>query len=192
MYELRTDVHFLRGFWDSSVFRYCNTKKEAIDPDYSYIVTQRRERSTQITTTITGRQLTPTKYLNTEESRKPCRKCTSVRSPYMRGKICYKTEFEDGSVSFSDSLCYCRWFVEDLVVTVLMVSLCCFIYQGVTIFSLCLSVYFSVTNGFIPFHLVRSPYMRGKICYKTEFEDGSVSFSEAFDPDDPSLIDRHP
>ena len=34
--------------------------------------------------------------------------------------------------------------------------------------------------------------MRGKICYKTEFEDGSVSFSEAFDPDDPSLIDRNP
>jgi len=35
--------------------------------------------------------------------------------------------------------------------------------------------------------------MRGKICYKTEFEDGSVlSFSEAFDPDDSSLIDRHP
>jgi hypothetical protein len=22
MYELRTDVHFLQGFWDSSVFRY--------------------------------------------------------------------------------------------------------------------------------------------------------------------------
>ena len=51
------------------------------------------------------------------------------------------------------SLCYCKWFVEDLVVTVLMVSLCCFIYQGVTIFCLCLSVYLSVTNGFIPFRL---------------------------------------
>ena len=35
--------------------------------------------------------------------------------------------------------------------------------------------------------------MRGKICYiKKEFKDGSVSFSESFDPDDPSLIDRHP
>ena len=34
--------------------------------------------------------------------------------------------------------------------------------------------------------------MRGKICYKTEFEDGLESFSEAFDPDDQSLIDRHP
>jgi hypothetical protein len=34
--------------------------------------------------------------------------------------------------------------------------------------------------------------MRGKICYTTEFEDGSMSFSEAFDPDDPPLIDRHP
>jgi hypothetical protein len=116
------------------------------------------------------------------------------------------------------SLCYCRWFVEDLVVTVLLVNLCCFIYQGVTIFCLCLSVYFSVTNGFIPTTTitgrqltptkylnteesqkprrkctsVRSSYMRGKICYKTEFKDGSVSFSESFDPDDPSLIDRHP
>ena len=34
--------------------------------------------------------------------------------------------------------------------------------------------------------------MRGKLCNKTEFEDRSVSFLEAFDPDDPSLIDRHP
>ena len=25
--------------------------------------------------------------------------------------------------------------------------------------------------------------MRGKLCYKMEFEDGSVSFSEAFDPE---------
>jgi hypothetical protein len=33
--------------------------------------------------------------------------------------------------------------------------------------------------------------MRGKLCYTTEFEDGSVSFSEAFDLDDLS-IDRHP
>ena len=45
----------------------------------------------------------PTKYLNAEESQKPWRKCTSVRSPYMRSKICYKTEFEDGSVSFSEA-----------------------------------------------------------------------------------------
>jgi hypothetical protein len=66
-------------------------------------ITQRRERSTQTTTTITGKQLIPTKYLNTEESQKPWRKCTSVRSPYMRGKICYKAEFEDGSVSFSEA-----------------------------------------------------------------------------------------
>ena len=35
----------------------------------------------------------------------------------------------------------------------LLVSLCCFIYLGVTIFCLCLSVYFSVTNGFVPFRL---------------------------------------
>ena len=39
---------------------------------------------------------------------------------------------------------------------------------------------------------VPSQYMRGKLCYNTEFEDGSVSFLEAFDPDDPSLINRHP
>jgi hypothetical protein len=38
-------------------------------------------------------------------------------------------------------------------VTVLLLSLCRFIYVGVTIFSLCLSVYFSVTNSFIPFRL---------------------------------------
>jgi hypothetical protein len=43
--------------------------------------------------------------------------------------------------------------VEDLVVTVLLVSLRCFTYLGVTIFCLFLSVYFSVTNGFIPFRL---------------------------------------
>jgi hypothetical protein len=43
------------------------------------------------TLTITGRQLTRTKYLDTEEFQKSCRKCTSVRSPYMKGKICYKT-----------------------------------------------------------------------------------------------------
>ena len=40
-----------------------------------------------------------------------------------------------------------------LVVTVLLVSLCCFIYLGVTIFCLCVSVYLSVTNGFVPFRL---------------------------------------
>jgi hypothetical protein len=132
---------------------------------------------------------------------------------YMRGKLCFKTEFEDGSVSFSEafdpddpslidrhpeydtdthlgdrppapnqqrderyklkwyfvgvnclpvivhvvlhlsrslsSLYYYGWFVEDLVVTVLLVSLCCFIYLGVTIFCLCVSVYLSVTNGFV-------------------------------------------
>ena len=39
---------------------------------------------------------------------------------------------------------------------------------------------------------IRSPYIRGKLSYKTEFKDGSVSFSESFDPDDPALIDRYP
>ena len=31
-----------------------------------------------------------------------------------------------------------------------------------------------------------------KLTYKTEFKDGSMSFSESFDPDDPALIDRYP
>ena len=34
--------------------------------------------------------------------------------------------------------------------------------------------------------------MPGQLCYKVEFKDGSVSYSEAFDPDDPTLIDRYP
>jgi hypothetical protein len=38
---------------------------------------------------------------------------------------------------------------------------------------------------------VRSPYMPGQLCYKTEFKDRLVSYSEAFDPDDPTLIDRY-
>ena len=37
-----------------------------------------------------------------------------------------------------------------------------------------------------------NPYIRGKLTYKTEFQDGSVSFSESFDPDDPALINRYP
>jgi hypothetical protein len=53
--------------------------------------------------TVTGRQLTPTKYLDTEDTRKPWKQCTAVRSPYIRGKLSYMTEFKDGSVSFSES-----------------------------------------------------------------------------------------
>ena len=34
--------------------------------------------------------------------------------------------------------------------------------------------------------------MPGQLCYKTEFEDGSVSYSQAFDPDDPTLIGSYP
>ena len=34
--------------------------------------------------------------------------------------------------------------------------------------------------------------MPGQLYYKKEFKDGSVSYSDAFDPDDPPLIDRHP
>ena len=30
------------------------------------------------------------------------------------------------------------------------------------------------------------------ICHKTEFIDGTVSYSEAFDPDDPTLMDYYP
>ena len=66
-------------------------------------LTQIRERSTQTRSNFIGRQLTPTKYLDTEEHRTPWNKCTAVRSPYIRGKLTYKTEFKDGSVSFSES-----------------------------------------------------------------------------------------
>ena len=62
-----------------------------------------RERSTQTRSNFIGRQLTPTKYLDTEESRTPWNKCTAVRSTYIRGKITFKTEFQDGSGSFSES-----------------------------------------------------------------------------------------
>jgi hypothetical protein len=65
-------------------------------------LTQIRERSTQTRSTFIGRQLTPAKYLDTEESRIPWNKCTAVRSPYIRGKLTYKTEFKDGSISFSE------------------------------------------------------------------------------------------
>ena len=30
------------------------------------------------------------------------------------------------------------------------------------------------------------------LCYKTEFRDRTESSPEAFDPDDPTLIDRYP
>ena len=67
-------------------------------------LTQIRERSTQTISNLTGRQLTPTKYLiESEESRISWNKITTVRSPYIRDKLSYKTEFKDGSVSFSES-----------------------------------------------------------------------------------------
>ena len=66
--------------------------------------TQVRERSTQTILNFIGRQITPTKYLiDPEEVRKPWKTCTTVRSPYIREKLAYKTEFKDGSVSFSES-----------------------------------------------------------------------------------------
>ena len=58
-------------------------------------LTQIRERSTQTRSNAIDRQLTPTKYLDTEEPRTPWNKCTAVRSPYIRGKLTYKTEFKD-------------------------------------------------------------------------------------------------
>ena len=39
---------------------------------------------------------------------------------------------------------------------------------------------------------VHSPYMPELVCYKTEFWDGTESYSEAFDPDDPTLVDHYP
>jgi len=36
---------------------------------------------------------------------------------------------------------------------------------------------------------VRSPYMPELLCLKTEFRDGRESYSEAFDLDDPTLMD---
>ena len=34
--------------------------------------------------------------------------------------------------------------------------------------------------------------MPDRICHKTEFIDGTVSYSEALNPDDPTLMDRYP
>jgi hypothetical protein len=94
MYGLRTDVHFLQGFWDSSAFRYF------VGANYlSVIVVVVWVDHSLLCVTVGGLWRT--------------------------------------------------W----LVVTVLLVSLCSFIYLGVTIFCLCVSVHFSVTNGFIPFRL---------------------------------------
>ena len=78
-----------------------STQTEIHNPTTS---TQVRERSTQTIRNFIGRQLTPTKYLiDPEEDRKPWKTCTTVRSPYIREKLSYKTEFKDGSVSFSES-----------------------------------------------------------------------------------------
>lgn len=42
------------------------------------------------------------------------------------------------------------------------------------------------------FTIVRSPYMPEQLCYRTEFRDGTESYSEAFDPDDLTLLNRYP
>jgi len=39
---------------------------------------------------------------------------------------------------------------------------------------------------------VRSLYMPELLCYKTEFRDRTDSYSVAFDPEDPTLMDRYP
>jgi hypothetical protein len=38
----------------------------------------------------------------------------------------------------------------------------------------------------------RSPGKPDFICHRTEIIDGTVSYSEAFDPHDPTLMDRYP
>ena len=57
-------------------------------------LTQIRERSTHTRSNFIDRQLTPAKYLDTEEPRTPWNTCTAVRSPYIRGQLTYKTEFK--------------------------------------------------------------------------------------------------
>jgi hypothetical protein len=89
MYGLRTDVHFLQGFGDSSAFRYfvgVNVIVVVVWVDRSLL-------------------------------------CVTVGGLWRTWSW----------------LCCC--------------SVCVVSSVGVTIFSLCLSVYFSVTNGFIPFRL---------------------------------------
>ena len=66
-------------------------------------VLQKGERSTQSRYHIKVRPLTPNKYLNDEESQKPWKRCTSVRSPYMPELLCYKTEFRARMESNSDA-----------------------------------------------------------------------------------------
>ena len=78
-----------------------NDKRALHNPTTS---TQVRERSTQTIRNFIGRQLTQTKYLiDPEDDRKPWKTCTTVRSPYIRDKLSYKTEYKDGSMSFSES-----------------------------------------------------------------------------------------
>jgi hypothetical protein len=59
-------------------------------------LTQIRERSTQTRNNFIDRQLTPTKYLDTEEPRTPWNKCTAVRSLLVCGELvrrCVVTRF---------------------------------------------------------------------------------------------------
>jgi hypothetical protein len=66
-------------------------------------VLQKRERPTQSRNHIKGRPLTPTKYRNEEQSQKPWKRCTSVRSLYMPDLICHKTEFIDRTMFYSEA-----------------------------------------------------------------------------------------
>ena len=89
---------------DESTQTEIHSDEQALHNPLPTTLTQIRERSTQTIRNFIGRQLTPTKYLiATEENRTPWNTCTTVRSPYIRGKLSYKTEFKDGSVSFSES-----------------------------------------------------------------------------------------
>ena len=63
---------------------------------------QKRKRSTHSRYHIKGRPQTPTNYRNEEESQKPWKRCTFVRSPYMPELLCHKTEFIDGTESYSE------------------------------------------------------------------------------------------
>lgn len=39
---------------------------------------------------------------------------------------------------------------------------------------------------------LHNPCMSELMCYRTEYRDGTESYSEAFNPDDPTLLDRYP
>jgi hypothetical protein len=73
------------GRMDSNSITDETTQTEQLHSDEQALhkptkLTQIRERSTQTRSNFIGRQLTPTIYLNTEESRTPWNKFTTVQS----------------------------------------------------------------------------------------------------------------